>query len=200
MSASSPVSAPKTKRRRDPSEVIEVLTRLGVAKEFAAQFASSLGDKLFEILAQDPYSLCELLGLSFLEVDTFATRQGFPREHKGRLRAGILHLLAGEEADGNCFSIRGTFLRRAARVLQAGEPAISAALQELCAQGKVIPQGERLWSKSLSELEAEVAQRVLILCAPPEEASAEGPVPEPWEEGSPEPEALPEEAWQDAGE
>lgn len=192
MSSSSPTSAIRSSlseeasraRRRpsDPSDCLEVLARLGVAQEFAAQIASSLGDRLFDIIAAEPYELCELLGLSFPEVDSFAMRQGFSLDDPGRLRRGVLHLLANEEAGGNCFSVRTAFFKRAERFLQASSYSIGLAISELAAQGRVIPQGERLWSRGLAELEAEVAQRVLSLCSPVE---VEGEEPEAAERGEP---------------
>lgn len=163
-------------------DLLEILARLGVAREFAAQAASSLGEKILDLLQHDPYALCDLVGASFPEVESLAVQQGFPRENPRRLRAGILYLLTQQEAEGNCFAIKNAFLRRAARLLSTHPAVLAGALQDLSSQGRVVIRGEHLWTKKLSEIEEEVARRILLLCAEPCAAS---PLDEPEETEEP---------------
>jgi Helix-hairpin-helix containing domain len=147
---------------RDPIELLSLLRRLGVSSELATQAASCLGNKLYQTIEEDPYSLCELLSASFFEVEAYATQQGFSTETPQRLRAGVLFLLHQET--GNYFSIRSSFLRKASRLLNVNPHQISHVMQTLENEGRVIPHGEHIWTKHLNDIEGEVAERILALC------------------------------------
>jgi exodeoxyribonuclease V alpha subunit len=160
---------------RDPEAPFALLKRIGVPDELLAHAASALNGKLDEVLRQNPYSLCESLGASFVEVDTLALENGFPREDPKRLRVGLLALMRTEEGEGSCYSVRTAFVRRAARVLQTSSMAAERALDQMAREGRVLLDGERLWSRRLSEIEAEVAQRILWLCTTEAEAKEAEP-------------------------
>ena len=147
---------------RDPIELLSLLRKLGVSSELATQAASCLGNKLYQIIEEDPYSLCELLSASFFEVEAYATLLGFPVDTPQRLRAGVLYLLHQET--GNYFSIRSSFLRKASRLLNVNPHQVSHVMQALENEGRVVPHGEHIWTKHLNDIEGEVAERILALC------------------------------------
>ena len=156
------IPTPKTFIERDPIELLSLLRRLGVSSELATQAASCLGVKLYQIIEEDPYSLCDLLSASFFEVEAFAIQQGFPTDTPQRLRAGVLFLI--HQDTGSYSSIRSSFLRKASRLLNVNPHQVSHAMQTLENEGRVVPHGEHIWTKNLNDIEGEVAERILALC------------------------------------
>jgi exodeoxyribonuclease V alpha subunit len=152
-------------RNDDPIELLSLLQKLGVPSELATQAASSMGPRLYQIINEEPYTLCEMLSASFFAVEAFATKLGFSQDHPQRIRAGVKFLLY-QNTDGNCFSIRSAFLRKASRLLNINPHQVSQVLSTLETEGHVVPHGEHIWTKNLNDLEAEVATRILAMCKP----------------------------------
>lgn len=167
----------------DPSDDLSLLKSLGVPEEELAHAASSLGGQLGRLLREDPFSLCARVGASFVEIDAIAVARGMNREDPRRLRAGIRALMRTEEGEGSSFSIRTNFLRRAARLLQVSSMAAEQMLDQLAREGVVLLEGERLWSRRLSALEEEVAERILWLCSTEAEPKEQEPVRQKRAEG-----------------
>jgi exodeoxyribonuclease V alpha subunit len=157
--SSATILAPKLYEERDPSDLLSLLHTLGVPSELAAQAASSMGTKLYQIIDEEPYTLCELLSASFFTVEAFASKRGFPQDYTPRIRAGVRYLLY-QGNDG----IRSAFLRKASRLLNVNPHQVSQVLATLETEGHVVPHGEHIWTKNLNDLEAEVASRILSMC------------------------------------
>jgi exodeoxyribonuclease V alpha subunit len=62
------------------------------------------GNAVVTVLKEDPYLLVrEIPGFGFKRVDVVARKTGTPKEHPGRIRAGVVHVVAERLEQGDCW-------------------------------------------------------------------------------------------------
>lgn len=62
------------------------------------------GNSVVTVLKEDPYLLVrEIPGFGFKRVDQVARKMGMPKEHPGRIRAGVVHAVVERLEQGDCW-------------------------------------------------------------------------------------------------
>lgn len=65
---------------------------------------TKFGNSVVTILQEDPYLLVrEILGFGFKRVDLVARKLGTPKDHPGRIRAGVVHAVVERLDHGDCW-------------------------------------------------------------------------------------------------
>ena len=94
------------------------------------------GGSVVPILQSDPYLLLnEIPGFGFQKVDKIAQKMGIPKDHPGRIRAGIIQALRQALDNGSTCDERGSLIRSADELLNIdsldGAGKISNSIAEL---------------------------------------------------------------------
>ncbi|HEV7280700.1 MAG TPA: AAA family ATPase [Pirellulaceae bacterium] len=134
----------------------------------AAKILKTLGSGAVAKIRDNPYLLAEeVRGVGFKTADAAALKLGIARDAPQRLRAGLMHVLADWASSGHCAAPRPELLDSAARMLEANEAKIDAALADLKQEGKLVVEAaegdEWVYLTELYEAEAVLAEDVARL-------------------------------------
>ncbi|MGI8429940.1 MAG: AAA family ATPase [Solirubrobacteraceae bacterium] len=116
------------------------------------------GSGAHRVVKEKPYELTSVFGVGFLIADRIASGRGGVIDAAGRMRAGVLHLLAEEERRGStCMALRS--------LLPALEELLGVAvsvttIEPLVAARDLVRVDDWIYRAPTAELEAELAQRV----------------------------------------
>lgn len=115
------------------------LAEFGLTAHQIKRIAQAYGDDARAVLESDPYILIrDLDGFGFLRTDQIALKMGVAKDHPGRLKACIRHILDEESTNaGHTWIEHGDLVRRALKdlyldTLQA-KKLINGAIDSLCA-------------------------------------------------------------------
>ena len=147
---------------REVATVREVETFLfthGISAGLAVRLVRMFGDEVVDVLRHDPYRLIELPGIGFTIADRIARSLGVEPDAPQRLRAGLLFVLEGAEADGNTFLPLAELWPRAGKLLEVAEvEPLESAVRTLVAEGEVVVERDRLYRSHLWEMERRLAR------------------------------------------
>lgn len=134
----------------------------------AAKILKTLGSGAVAKIRDNPYLLAEeVRGVGFKTADAAAQKLGIARDAPQRLRAGLMHVLADWASSGHCAAPRPELLDSAARMLEADEAKIDAALADLEQEGKLVVEAadgdEWVYLTELYEAESVLAEDVARL-------------------------------------
>ncbi len=94
------------------------LSGFGLTYRQVTRLVDSLGNNVVGVLKENPYLLIrEIKGFGFRKVDQIALRLGFPKEHKARIRAGIVYCIDEAIKQGDCYLDHQELLYRANTLL-----------------------------------------------------------------------------------
>ena len=108
------------------------LQQYGISNLMALRIYEKYGEKLYGIISENPYRLCEdISGIGFKTADEIAERSGIERHSEYRIRAGILYTLGLSEGEGNTYLPLERLLGEAAAVLGLPENEVSGEISAL---------------------------------------------------------------------
>ncbi|WP_205698197.1 AAA family ATPase [Conexibacter sp. SYSU D00693] len=145
---------------RAQREVRLFLEEAGVPAPAASRILRAFGAGAVELLREDPYGVARLDGVGFATADQLARALGVPADDPARLDAGLLHALREAEADGHCFLPRTELARRGGALLGVSAALLDARVEEGCARGELVADGDRVLDARMDAVERRLARKV----------------------------------------
>jgi len=115
------------------------------------------GTGAHRVVLERPYELTSVFGVGFVIADR-TSGDGGAADPAGRVRAGVLHVLAEEERSGSTCMALQSLLPALGELL--GEVVPEASIDALVAAGELVRVDDWIYRAPTAELEAELAQRV----------------------------------------
>ena len=148
--------------------LLEFLVQYRLPTYFAAGLIASYGDRAAEMVAKDPYLLCEEpYLLDFGRADELAAEMGIAADSDLRLQAGLLYVLTFNLQAGHTFLPEDKLMATAARLLDWQEEPLYPHLQALQDREKVVREPVRgrdaVYLQQVGKQEAYVARAVCRL-------------------------------------
>ena len=90
--------------KRQMRQSVIFLQEYGISVNMAVKIYKFYGEKIYEIMQQNPYRLAEdIAGIGFKIADTIALKAGFNQDSEFRIKAGILYVLQQSGSNGHCY-------------------------------------------------------------------------------------------------
>lgn len=151
-------------KQKDIKNVMLFLQGHGVSTAFAAKIYREYGKESVSKVQENPYRLADdIWGIGFKTADGIASKMGYGKDDPRRVRSGILYTLGQLADEGHCFATDEQLLGTAAELLDVGEEAIGAVLEDMSGAGDVITDGEAIYLPPFHYAECGVARRLLAL-------------------------------------
>ncbi|MGH7143372.1 MAG: AAA family ATPase [Planctomycetota bacterium] len=134
------------------------LASFGLTNGQMNKLIDQFGQSIVAILKSDPYQLIEMIeGYGFKRVDDIARKFGVPKDHPGRIDAGLLYVLRDEMNSGHTWT-GGLELVDLANTLLAldgldSRSRIQERAKALIADGRVAVDGRALSTPTMAEAE-----------------------------------------------
>lgn len=115
------------------------LTQYGIATNFAAKIYKEYGDRLFEIIENNPYKLAEdIHGIGFKIADEIAEKVGIGASSEFRIHSGILYTLQQGVAAGHIYLPKAILCQKAAQLLSLSPEMIETQIMNLMIDSKIV--------------------------------------------------------------
>lgn len=115
------------------------LTQYGIATNFAAKIYKEYGDRLFEVIENNPYKLAEdIHGIGFKIADEIAEKVGIGASSEFRIHSGILYTLQQGVAAGHIYLPKEILCRKAAQLLSLSPEMIETQIMNLMIESKIV--------------------------------------------------------------
>ena len=158
--------------RSRTQESMLFLFDLGLTSGLANRIFKRYGDGVIALVRQNPYRLAEEVhGVGFHRSDEVARAMGIEGDHPGRIRAGIIHILASARSEGHCFLTRSILCEAASHLLKVDPLQVEAGLQQLAMAGRVAfedwpqdPTELAVYPIDLLSAEERLAHHIGLLC------------------------------------
>lgn len=100
-------------------DAIMFLSQYGISLSTSMKIYAEYGDKLYDIIRQNPYKLAEdIAGLGFKKADEIAVRAGVASNSDIRVRAAVLYVLDRITVEGHMYFPRELLLREVAALIE----------------------------------------------------------------------------------
>lgn len=138
-----------------------LLRSLGLPMRLVERIRRRYGDQARGVVDNEPYRLAEeIAGIGFKTADALARTKGLPADDPARIRAAVVHVLDPDNTDGDCFLDRGS-LNLAVSQLGVPTEGVPAAVDRLAREGRVVLEGDRIWTAELYVAECDVAAALI---------------------------------------
>ncbi|MBQ3548603.1 MAG: ATP-dependent RecD-like DNA helicase [Oscillospiraceae bacterium] len=149
--------------------VTEFLSRYELPVSMAMALVRTYGEETVTKLKDNPYLLVhERFGVDFSTADEIAISMGFEGEDACRVEAAVLYELSHNLNNGHVFLPRNKLVAATAQLIEVGEDTVEKAVDNLCAQGRVvcrpIANVEGCYLRYMYEAEIYVAARLRSAC------------------------------------
>ena len=150
--------------------LIEFLTPHRLPPELALRLYRVYGELAVDAVRDDPYLLTDpYFGAAFGDVDAFALELGVDGDDERRVEAGVLFELTHNLNNGHTFLPQDKLLDATVRLLELDSETVSAALERLAEQGRMV-RDELLrmqvcYLPEFYEAETYVVDRILTMAA-----------------------------------
>ncbi|PIE16696.1 MAG: ATP-dependent RecD-like DNA helicase, partial [Proteobacteria bacterium] len=159
------------RERRGAQQALVFLFGLGIPRGMAMRIYRRYEDDTVALVRRKPYRLAEdVHGIGFLKADQVAQAMNIPRDHPGRVRAGVYHRLRLARDDGHCFLPREVLIADAAELLGLSRELVGPAIGDLAADGKLVSDrgptpadDEAVYLRPLYDAERDTARRLAEL-------------------------------------
>ena len=163
------------REQKNVYEVMTFLQSIEVTTNLAIKICKQYGVNAVEVVKSDPYRLAQdIQGIGFVTADRIAQAQGLPRDHPGRIQAGLVFVLREQANDGHVYAPRHLLEARVVDLLGIERRLVAegierAAQQEerLSASDLVIETGSdgecRVYLLPYYVSEVGVAERILFI-------------------------------------
>jgi len=144
--------------RSADNEIRSYLSGFGLTHHQMETLLETFGNAIVGVLRADPYQLIRhVKGYGFKKVDKIARAMGTPKDHPGRIDAGLLYLLGEEVSAGHTWTAGADLLDKANRLLLLdtldSRDVIRAAAERLLALGQLVTDGNAVTTPQLLEKE-----------------------------------------------
>jgi exodeoxyribonuclease V alpha subunit len=146
----------------------------GLTPAQAQRIYRAYGHESWAVVSHQPFRLAdEVRGFGFKTCDRIARALGIPHEAPQRLRAGVVHLLKEDLAEGHLWSAAGDLVSRASALLEVAPEAIPPQIGALLDAGRLarldLPgiEGEAYYLAEVAHTEQRTAERLSWLLATP---------------------------------
>lgn len=154
--------------QRAVSSIMLLLQRHGASPALAKRILERYGDRAAQIVERHPYRLAlDIRGIGFKTADRLAQSLGIAGDHPERAQAGTLHVLESFADQGHVLVPRTSLLDNAAQMLVIDPAHVEAAIDALWASGRVVVEGDLVFSARLHAAEAAVAEGLKQLLKSP---------------------------------
>lgn len=150
--------------------VISYFDAYGIKSRYAMRAFRVWGEKCTEILADNPYLLCnDEVGMSFLTVEPFAREMHIPMESCYRVSAGILHVLRHNLGLGHTCLPLDRLAQATIGFLEIQESAFYDAYQSQLREGTIVEYRKRgserefVYLKDYYEAERFITDRIGVM-------------------------------------
>ncbi len=115
------------------------LTKYGVGTNFAAKIYKEYGNRLFEVIENNPYQLAEdISGIGFRLADEIAEKVGIGKSSEFRIHSGILYTLQQAVVAGHIYLPKQMLVYKAAEILSLSPEMIETQLMNMMIDQKII--------------------------------------------------------------
>ncbi|MFP4501639.1 MAG: ATP-dependent RecD-like DNA helicase [Candidatus Hydrogenedentota bacterium] len=158
-------------KQRALQSIMLFLQGHGISPAQAVKIYKRYGDGAVTVLRENPYRLAEdVAGMAFKSADKIAANLGIEKESPVRVQAGLTHVLHNAAGNGNvCLPVSELF-PDAAEMLGVSEELLKPALAAQVAEGKLVQEGDWVYTKALYAAECGVAERLKRLMTMPAES------------------------------
>ncbi len=119
------------KEQKNVYEVMSFLQSIDLTVNMALKICREYGADAIKVVKEDPYRLAQdIRGIGFQTADRIASQQNLPKDHPGRIAAGLVYLLRQQISDGHVYMLRPMLEAQAVQLLGIPKPAISQILDE----------------------------------------------------------------------
>jgi exodeoxyribonuclease V alpha subunit len=145
-------------------ELMVFLQDHDVSSTLAIKIFKEYGEDSVRVVTENPYMLADdIFGVGFLTADAVARKLGMEPTDPRRYRAGLRYVLREAMNDGHVYLPRIELLQKAGEMLDADINAVGDAMGDLCGDGSIINDHERIYLESLFKAEESVAQTLSSL-------------------------------------
>ncbi|MDD3172811.1 MAG: ATP-dependent RecD-like DNA helicase [Herbinix sp.] len=125
--------------KRDMRSAMLFLQQYNITGNLAVKIFSEYGQRMYEILKENPYRLAEdITGVGFKTADEIARRMGIGNDSDYRIKAGVLYVLLQASSEGHVYLPEIELLQRAKALLFADEETLRRQLTTLNIEKKII--------------------------------------------------------------
>lgn len=125
--------------KQDMRNAMMFLTQYGIATNFAAKIYKSYGDRLFEVIQNNPYQLAEdIRGIGFKIADEIAEKVGIGASSEFRIHSGILYTLQQGVSAGHIYLPKAVLCQRAAQLLSLSPELIETQIMNLAIESRIV--------------------------------------------------------------
>ncbi|MCQ2491584.1 MAG: ATP-dependent RecD-like DNA helicase [Lachnospiraceae bacterium] len=115
------------------------LTKYGIGTNFAAKIYKEYGNRLFEVIENNPYQLAEdISGIGFRVADEIADKVGIGKSSEFRIHSGILYTLQQGVAAGHVYLPKRILIGKAAEILSLSLEMVETQLMNMMMDRKII--------------------------------------------------------------
>lgn len=140
----------------------------GITTAQSVRIYKTYGDGAVAVLRADPYRLAEDIdGIGFAGADRIARQLGIAVDAPARLEAGLKHALWRAQGEGHVFLPEAALLQSAAELLGVEPATLQPWLVQLVSSGKMIREGEALYSPLMHAAETGCARLLKRLLQTP---------------------------------
>ncbi|MCI5507343.1 MAG: ATP-dependent RecD-like DNA helicase [Bacteroidales bacterium] len=151
-------------KQKDIKNVMLFLQGHGVSVAYATKIYGKYGQDSVEMVKSNPYRLAdEIWGIGFKTADGIAQKLGYEKSDPRRCRSGLLYMLQVFSEDGHCFGEEESLVSETVKLLEADEETIRAALEDMCENGLLVREEERVYLPAFFKAEKSVAEGLAVL-------------------------------------
>lgn len=145
------------------NEVRTYLSGFGLTPHQVNTLLESFGNAIVGILRSDPYQIIKhVRGYGFKKVDKIARAMGTPKNHPGRIEAGVLFIVTEEIGHGHTWISGASLIDRANELLLLdtldSREVIRAAGERLLQSGELVADGNAVTTPYCLECEEAIAR------------------------------------------
>lgn len=151
-------------RQKEVKNIMLFLQSYGVSAGFAAKIYKAYGNESIGKVKENPFCLADdIWGIGFKTADGIAEKMGIRKESYVRCRSGLMYTLNELADEGHTFAFREQLVKKGVDLLDASEPAITAALEKMLADQDLVLDGDAIFLPPFYYAETGTASRLLKL-------------------------------------
>lgn len=125
--------------KQEMRQAMMFLSQYGISSHFAVRIYSEYGDRMYEILKENPYRLAEdIHGIGFKAADAIAARAGIAADSEFRICAAMIYVLQQASAAGHVYLPKDIFLKNVFHLLGLPAEDVENPLLQLILSKKIM--------------------------------------------------------------
>lgn len=149
---------------RTEATVMVLLQSHGMTPALSRRVVRQYGEQAARVVQTSPYRLAlDVWGVGFKTADRIAQAFGIASDHPERIMAGLLHQLRALSDEGHCWVARESLVDITQQALEVDASLVSASLDQLWANERVVVSDGRVAPASLAASELAFAKKLATL-------------------------------------